>query len=102
MLIQQGRTLAPDINTAIEQIRAKHGEGRLSLRACPIQPVKGMTWFDFCIEKEEIMDSCMTCQKDCKQGITGCPERVPVESLTMEKTESQYTPIDNDEDGEDE
>ena len=55
MLIQQGRTLAPDINTAIEQIRAKHGEGRLSLRACPIQPVNGMTWFDFMIDKEEPM-----------------------------------------------
>ena len=31
------------------------------------------------------MDSCMTCQKDCKQGIIGCPEWVPVENLIMDK-----------------
>jgi len=53
MLIQQGRTLAPDVNAAIEQIRAKHGEGQLTLRASPVQPVSGMIWFDFVIEKEE-------------------------------------------------
>lgn len=65
----------------------------MSLRACLVQTVKGMTWYEFYIDKEEVMDSCMTCgiYSRCTthlHSIIGCKSWVPVGSIASEKPKS--------------
>ena len=50
ILIQQSRTWAATLEEALEQIRDKYGDGKLSIRECNVQPRKGFTWYEFYIE----------------------------------------------------
>ena len=46
MLYQMGRVIAATVDEALELIRVKHGEGRISIRQC------GVTWWEFVIDLE--------------------------------------------------
>ena len=52
LLIQQSRIWAVSLEEALEQIRDKYGDGDLSIRECNVQPRKGLTWYEFCIDVE--------------------------------------------------
>jgi len=52
LLIQQSRTWAATLEEALEQIRAKYGDGDLSIRECNVQSQRGLICYEFYIEVE--------------------------------------------------
>ena len=53
LLIKQSRIYATSLDKALEQIRDKYGNGKLSIRECNVQPRKGLIWYEFYIEVGE-------------------------------------------------
>ena len=49
MLIQPGRIFAATTEEAIKSIRAKYGTGELAIYPAQVQPMPGMTWWEFYI-----------------------------------------------------
>jgi len=55
ILIKQSRIWAKTLDDALLEIRDKHGDGKLSIRECNVQPRKGFTWYEFYIEIQEVV-----------------------------------------------
>jgi len=50
-LIRQGRVWAPDIDTAIEIIRDKYGDGTIYIRL--VQTRQLLNWYEYSIDLED-------------------------------------------------
>lgn len=50
MLIKQGRVFAVDVESALEQIAEKYGNGIIYIREANVQPQAGLIWYEFNLE----------------------------------------------------